>query len=200
MGQVRLEVPEGWTEPEPVRFEMPEAAGRGGGVRCRSRPPRTSRVAHYRLSAVAELGSGLDLRSAYPLIDYPHIRPTPCPEPATVDVAAADIRLPELKAVGFVRGASDRVPAALAAIGAARRGAHGPDVEMAGRGADALRRRGGGQPGVRDRPGLGRANGRGCWTTPRRGGLVLVLYQQYDVRPTAATRLIPWRSPGPTTG
>jgi hypothetical protein len=135
---------------------------------------------HYQLGAVAELGSGIYIRSAYPLVDHPHVRATPVPRPATFEIAAADIRLPELGAIGFVTGASDREPEALAAIGLPVVPLSGDDLaEMS---ADALGRFDAvvvGSRAYETDPGLARANGR-LLDYARGGGLVVVLYQQYD--------------------
>ena len=179
VGQVRLEVPAGWRAPAPVRFDVPEAKGEAVVTVPVILPDGLER-GHYRLRAVAELGSGLYLGDAYPEIDYPHVRPTPIPEPATIEIAAADIRLPDLGAVGFVTGASERVPAALAAIGL-------PVVPLTG---DAIAEASPAQLARFDAivvgsrayetdPALGRANGR-LLDYARAGGLVIVLYQQYD--------------------
>ncbi|MFL6261389.1 MAG: PIG-L family deacetylase [Thermoanaerobaculia bacterium] len=68
-----------------------------------------------RLAAVLDDGRRFDL--AVPVIDYPHIRDTPRPVPARLAVQTADLRLPPLKRVGYVRGASDRVPEFLRQVG-----------------------------------------------------------------------------------
>ena len=110
-------------------------------------------------------------------IDYGYIPLTPQPEPATVAVAAADIRLPELHRVGYVRGAADRVPEALAAIGV--------PIEILGE-RDLLA----GDLSVYDAivigsrayetdAALARANGR-LLDYARAGGRVIVQYQQYQ--------------------
>jgi hypothetical protein len=57
--------------------------------------------------------SGLAIR----LVDYEHIRPSPLPQPSTVSLTVLDLRLPSLIRIGYIRGASDRVPEALTAIG-----------------------------------------------------------------------------------
>ncbi|HSS49513.1 MAG TPA: hypothetical protein VLX28_11260, partial [Thermoanaerobaculia bacterium] len=62
--------------------------------------------AALKLAAVLDDGRRFDL--AVPVVDYPHIRATPRPVPAEVTVQTADLRLPPLKRVGYLRGASDR--------------------------------------------------------------------------------------------
>jgi LmbE family N-acetylglucosaminyl deacetylase len=178
-GQVRIEVPAGWRAPEPVRFDIPEAKGEAS-VDVRVPLPDGLERGHYQLGAVAELGSGIYIRSAYPLVDHPHVRATPVPRPATFEIAAADIRLPELGAIGFVTGASDREPEALAAIGLPVVPLSGDDLAEMSAGAlgrfDAVVV---GSRAYETDPGLARANGR-LLDYARGGGLVLVLYQQYD--------------------
>ena len=74
-------------------------------------PPAALATGRYdlRLAALVD-GDSQRYDLAVPVIDYPHIRPTPRPAPAAVAISAADIKLPPLKRVGYVRGASDRVP------------------------------------------------------------------------------------------
>ncbi len=50
-------------------------------------------------------------------IDYPHVRPTQWLRPATGEIRLAAIALPPISAIGYIRGASDRVPEALSEIG-----------------------------------------------------------------------------------
>ena len=51
------------------------------------------------------------------IIDYPHIRPRALTKPSISDIRAARVALPALAHVGYVRGAADRVPEALLAVG-----------------------------------------------------------------------------------
>ncbi|HSL83960.1 MAG TPA: NEW3 domain-containing protein, partial [Thermoanaerobaculia bacterium] len=179
-GEVRLAVPEGWAEPEPARFEIGEPRGTAT-VSLHLQPPADLPRGHYQVEAVAELegapgAGGPRFRSAFPVMDYPHVRATPRPEPAAVEVAAADIAWPGLDAVGFVVGASDRVPHDLAAVGV-------PVVPLTGAeiGERDLSRFDAIVVGTRayeTDPSLRRANGR-LLDYARGGGLVLVLYQQY---------------------
>src|SRR5690606_332668 len=54
---------------------------------------------------------------ALPLVAYEHVRPRPVPVPARATVAAFPLALPPPGRVGYVRGAADDVPEALAAVG-----------------------------------------------------------------------------------
>ncbi|HZI76776.1 MAG TPA: hypothetical protein VFD73_22650, partial [Gemmatimonadales bacterium] len=50
-------------------------------------------------------------------VDYPHIHPRTYPKPATTSLRVASLLLPHLARVGYIRGAADRVPEALTSIG-----------------------------------------------------------------------------------
>ena len=51
------------------------------------------------------------------IIDYPHIRPRALSRPSVAQIRIARVALPALSRVGYVRGAADRVPEALLAVG-----------------------------------------------------------------------------------
>ncbi|HSK81713.1 MAG TPA: PIG-L family deacetylase [Thermoanaerobaculia bacterium] len=164
-----------WPAIAPLPFEL-AAEGEEAGLELALAPPRDLKPGRYtlRLAAVPEDGGRFDL--AVPVLDYPHIRPTPQPEPAAVEIVAADVKLPPLKRVGYVRGASDRVPEFLAQIGVpleilgARELADG-DLSR----YDAIVV---GSRAYETDPALGRANGR-LLEYAKNGGLVIVQYQQY---------------------
>jgi len=110
------------------------------------------------------------------IIDYPHIRPRALTRPSVAQIRAARVALPGLAHVGYVRGAADRVPEALLAIGV--------PVELIG--ADSLAR--GdlsrydaiviGSRAYETEPALVANNGR-LLDYGKNGGLVIVQYQQY---------------------
>jgi hypothetical protein len=134
------------------------------------KPGRTT----LQLAAVLEDGQRFDL--AVPEVDYPHIRATPRPAPARVEIRTADLRLPPLKRLGYVRGASDRVPELLREIGLPLE-LLGPEQLEAGDlgGYDAIVI---GSRAYETDPALRRANQR-LLGYARNGGLVIVQYQQY---------------------
>ena len=114
---------------------------------------------------------------AVPLVDYPHIRPTPLPERAAVRLVAADLVLPGLDRVGYVRGASDRVPEALAAVGVPLEILTPRELETGDLGRfDGIVI---GSRAYETEPALAEANPR-LLDYARRGGLVIVQYQQYQ--------------------
>ena len=110
------------------------------------------------------------------IIDYPHIRPRALTKPSVAQIRAARLALPALSHVGYVRGAADRVPEALLAVGV--------PIELIG--PDSLAR--GdlsqfnaiviGSRAYETDPALVANNGR-LLDYARNGGLVIVQYQQY---------------------
>src|SRR5207248_1930755 len=113
---------------------------------------------------------------ALAIIDYPHIRPRAVSHPSTAEVRVARITLPALSRVGYVRGASDRVPEALQAVGVPIE-LLGPDTLARGDLSryDAIVI---GSRAYETDPALVAANGR-LLDYARAGGLVIVQYQQY---------------------
>lgn len=114
-----VEVPAGWRATWPALVEL--------------EPSRRRRVVEVKLEAQAAVVPGRHTLSvaltsdddaaprtfdrAIRLIDYPHVRPVATSRPATVEISAGDIRLPGLRRLGFVRGASDLLPQSLTRIG-----------------------------------------------------------------------------------
>jgi LmbE family N-acetylglucosaminyl deacetylase len=110
------------------------------------------------------------------IIDYPHIRPRALARASVAQIRAARLALPALSHVGYVRGAADRVPEALLAVGV--------PLELIG--ADSLAR--GdlsrfdaiviGSRAYETEPALVANNGR-LLDYVGQGGLLIVQYQQY---------------------
>lgn len=175
-GRVEVEPPAGWPAVAPVPFTL-ESRGDRRFLDVTLRPPQpfTAGRGTFRVSAV--LADGTRFASSVRVLDYPHVPATPIPEESAVEVVAADIRLPAVKRVGYVRGASDRVPEALAAIGVPLE-VLGPKELATGDLSryDALVI---GSRAYETEPALARANGR-VLDYARAGGLVLVQYQQYQ--------------------
>jgi LmbE family N-acetylglucosaminyl deacetylase len=164
-----------WPAIAPLPFAI-AAEGEEAGMDLTLTPPKDLKPGRYtlRLAAVPEDGGRFDL--AVPVIDYPHIRPTPRPEPASVEIVAADVALPPLQRVGYVRGASDRVPEFLRQVGVPLE-ILGPkelaDGDLSRYDAIVV-----GSRAYETDPALARANGR-VLDYARNGGLVIVQYQQY---------------------
>jgi LmbE family N-acetylglucosaminyl deacetylase len=110
------------------------------------------------------------------IIDYPHIRPRALSRPSTAQIRAARVSLPGLTRVGYVRGASDRVPEALLAVGLPLE-LIGPDSLARGDLSryDAIVI---GSRAYETEPALVANNGR-LLEYGRNGGLIIVQYQQY---------------------
>ncbi|MCG8460089.1 MAG: hypothetical protein MI919_27720, partial [Holophagales bacterium] len=110
------------------------------------------------------------------LVDYPHVRPAARPVPARLGIDVAEIELPAIGRVGYVRGASDRLPELLADIGL-RIELLDPRILLEGDLADfdAIVI---GSRAYEVEPSLSRAS-RQLHAYARRGGTVIVQYQQY---------------------
>jgi LmbE family N-acetylglucosaminyl deacetylase len=110
------------------------------------------------------------------IIDYPHIRPRALSRPSTAQIRAARVLLPGLTRIGYVRGAADRVPEALAAVGLPLE-LIGPDSLARGDLSryDAIVI---GSRAYETEPALVANNGR-LLEYGRNGGLIIVQYQQY---------------------
>lgn len=115
-GQVRLEVPAGWTQPEPQPFRFTRQDEREAFV-FELRPPATLAPGRFEVHAVAITEAGERFDAGHVVVDYPHVRPRVMLRSAAASIVAARIELPALRRVGYVRGAADRVPEALAAAG-----------------------------------------------------------------------------------
>ena len=86
-------------------------------VTFRVRRPAAARDGSVRVRASASTDRGESFDRTVERIDYPHVRPTQWTRQASGTIRVAPIALPRVEAIGYIRGASDRVPEALAAIG-----------------------------------------------------------------------------------
>ncbi len=176
--EARIEAPvedkNSWPEIRPLPFSL--EPGGEKTLELEIRPPATFVPGHYTVHLAAVQEDGQRFALAVPLVDYPHIRATARPVPAEVAVSVADVKLPKLTRVGYVRGASDRVPEFLRQIGV--------PLELLGT-ADLLEGDLGrydavivGSRAYETDPALARANHR-LLEYAKGGGLVIVQYQQY---------------------
>jgi LmbE family N-acetylglucosaminyl deacetylase len=172
-------VPRGWA-PIPAESLGFQSEDETKSVTVTLAPPAGVRPGAYQL-AVAALGVplpalGRSSQGALVVIDYPHIRPRAVEHPSAVAIRAARIALPLLTRVGYVRGAADRVPEALSAVGVPLE-LIGPDSLAHGDLAryDAIVI---GSRAYEIDPALAANNGR-LLDYARGGGLVIVQYQQY---------------------
>ena len=159
----------------PKPFSL-QAAGEPLDLELTLQPPKDLKPGRTVLQLAAVLDGGEHFDFAVPVVDYPHIRATPRPVPARVVIQTADLRLPPLKHVGYIRGASDRVPEYLRQVGM--------PIELLGpeqlESADLSRYDAiiVGSRAYEIDPALARANHR-LLDYARNGGLVIVQYQQY---------------------
>jgi hypothetical protein len=175
-GRVEVEPPPGWPAVAAVRFTL-ESRGDRRFLDVTLKPPQpfTAGRGTFRVAAVLE--DGTRFASSVRVLDYPHVPATPMPDESAVEVVAADIRLPPVKRVAYVRGASDRVPEALAAIGVPLEVLTPKELQSGDLSRyDAIVI---GSRAYETEPALARANGR-ILDYARAGGLVLVQYQQYQ--------------------
>lgn len=115
-GAARIVVPEGWPAVPPQPFTLAgEEARRTLSFEVRA--PRAVAPGSYAIRAVADVEGWGEQSQATVVIDYPHIRPMAWVREAAARVEAAPIALPRVRLVGYVRGASDRVPEALEGVG-----------------------------------------------------------------------------------
>jgi LmbE family N-acetylglucosaminyl deacetylase len=115
-GTVRLELPAGWPAAPAPPFERAHEDQRAA-VTFEVRPPATPQEGVVRVRALARDRAGGEYAVGVVTVDYPHIRPRSYPVPAEAMIQVTPLALPSTARVAYVRGASDRVPEALAGVG-----------------------------------------------------------------------------------
>ncbi|HEX5819408.1 MAG TPA: PIG-L family deacetylase [Gemmatimonadales bacterium] len=175
-GTVRLELPRGWPTVAPQRFAL-SGAGDTQELVFAVRPPASLAVDGRVVRAVAEDEAGRAYDIGRQVVSYPHIRPRSSFHPAESRVTPMDLTLPLRRRIGYVRGAADAVPEALAAAGfpveVIERGTIGR-ADLARYDAIVV-----GPRAYETDAALPGATARlRAWV--RTGGLLLVQYQQYD--------------------
>lgn len=172
--QVVLTPPAGWpaVAPESLSFQREDESK---SFTVALALPAAVKPGVYQIRAAA-LANRERNEGALAIIDYPHIRPRGVTHASVAEVRAARMALPTLARVGYVRGASDRVPEALDAVGVPVE-LLGPDTLARGDLSrfDAIVI---GSRAYETDPALVAANGR-LLDYARAGGLVIVQYQQY---------------------
>ena len=131
-GKIEAAAPAGWSA-APQPFSLSKKGERAAVEMALSRSgagARTARAGRFEVPVSAVLDSGERFASGIRIIDYGHIRPTPFPHDSSVSVTAVDLKLPaRTTPIGYVRGASDRVPEALIAVGVPIRILSGSELE-----------------------------------------------------------------------
>jgi hypothetical protein len=174
-GEVSLEV-DGWPTPSARSFTL-EAEGQTVSLTFEVRRPGDVVRGAVSVTAVARAEDGRRFDAATRLVEYPHVRPTQYVVPAVSEVRVAPITVPALARVGYVRGAADRVPEALAPLGIPVEILDAPalaDGDLSGYDAVIV-----GSRAYETDTALVRHNDR-LLAYARDGGLLLVQYQQYQ--------------------
>ena len=123
-GMVRLVTGPGWPEPPAQRYSLSQEDERQEFT-FDVRLPRGAAPGRAEFRAVAEDAGGRSYDIGSYVVDYPHILARAYTRPAVAGVTMAALALPALAHVGYIRGAADGVPEALADVGV--------PVEMLGR-------------------------------------------------------------------
>ncbi len=174
-GKIEAAMPAGWPPASPLPFTLAKK-GDKASFDLPLPAPSSARVGRYDVPVAAVLQDGQRFGGAVQLIDYGHIRPTPMPKDSNVALTAVDLKLPRVKAVGYVRGAADRVPEALTAVGVPIHLLNARDLEHGDLSRyDAIVI---GSRAYETEPALASSNAR-ILDYAREGGLVIVQYQQY---------------------
>lgn len=116
-GTLRLVAPDGWSvEPAsaPVRLAKQDQEST---VRFTVRPPAGVDAGSHHVRVVFRDTAGHTYHIGFQRIDYPHIRPHRLYSDATATVRAFDVRVARGLRVGYVAGAGDDIPDALAQLG-----------------------------------------------------------------------------------
>lgn len=112
--------PEGWTVAPPSRPIHVEHEGDVAELNF-SLTPKTSREAHYNLTAIADY-AGKRYSQGFDVVTRPDLDTFYYYHPATLDISAVDVQLPPKMRIGYIMGAGDEIPATLKQLGL--------DVEM----------------------------------------------------------------------
>ena len=173
-GSVTLQLPKGWPPVAAQQFQFGSEDERET-FEFEVKPPARLQAGRAEIKAIARDAQGTEYGIGVYTVDYPHIRPRSYTRVASTTLHLAPLVLPRLARIGYVRGAADRVPEALSDVGV-------PLTLIT--------------PGVLERGNLDRfdaiivgprayetdsalvENNRRLLAYARRGGLVLVQYQQ----------------------
>jgi hypothetical protein len=115
-GTVRLQLPPGWPALAPQRFRFGREDERESFVFL-VRPPGRLVPGTGEIRAVAEDAKGTVYDLGVYTVEYPHIRPRSYTRAATATLRIAPLIVPRLARVGYIPGAADRVAEALASVG-----------------------------------------------------------------------------------
>lgn len=173
-GRVALQLPAGWAEPAPQAYRLTRE-DQQATVSFTLRPPAGVRAGQYEVAALVTDARGRIFDVGLRGVEYPHIRPRTWARRATASVRIADLALPRLRRVAYLRGAADRVPEALETIGLPLELLRGADLGRDLSRYDVIVV---GPRAFETDPGVPAANER-LLAYVRAGGTVIVQYQQY---------------------
>jgi LmbE family N-acetylglucosaminyl deacetylase len=174
-GTVGLELPRGWPPVPAQRFRF-DSEDERESFDFDVKPPARLQSGTAEIKAVARDASGTAYNLGLYTVDYPHIRPRAYTRSASAVLHLAPLVLPRLTRVGYIRGAADRVPEALMDVG----------VPLTLLGAETLERGNLDRfdaiivgPRAYETDSALVENNRRLLQYARRGGLVIVQYQQH---------------------
>ena len=175
-GTISLQLPKGWAAVPSQKFRFTQEDERSSFVFL-VRPPARMRPDSVEIRALARDSSGTIYGLGVFTVDYPHIRPRAFTKPAIATLRIAHLAMPRLTRVGYIRGAADQIPEALAGVGV-------PVVLLS---AETLERGNLSRfdaiivgPRAYETDAALVANNRRLLEYTRRGGLLIVQYQQHD--------------------
>ena len=172
---VELVLPAGWPVPPAQRHEFTREDERRT-FRFTVRVPSGTRAGSFELGAVATDRRGQRFDVGLREMDHAHVRSRTWAVRASATIHLADLALPTLRRIAYIRGAADHVPEVLRGIGLPVEVVTGQDlalVNLAGFDAIVV-----GPRAWETDPDLPGANER-LLAFAKQGGLVLVQYQQY---------------------
>lgn len=115
-GQLRLEMPRGWTAmPDVVALDF-AGPGEERVLEFTLHAPAEVSAGRHAVQARVEAGAELHT-SGYTLVDYPHIRPRPLYRDALLEIEVVDVEVAQGLRVAYIGATGDNVPLALAQLG-----------------------------------------------------------------------------------
>jgi hypothetical protein len=172
-GQIEVTPPPDWPTIAARPFSLPE---RGRTLlTIPVSPSANHKPGRSKIGIAAVLADGQRIQTSIRVIDYEHIRPVTMPSASTVEISAMNLQLPAVHSIGYVRGAADRVPEALSAVGLPIQILSDRDLargDLSRYDAIVI-----GSRAYETQPALSIANGR-LLDSVRNGGLLIVQYQQ----------------------
>ena len=115
-GSVSLQLPKGWPPVAAQPFQF-GAEDERETFDFAVKPPGRIQAGRAEIRAIARDDHDAVYSVGVYTVDYPHIRPRAYTRHASAALQLAPLALPRLTRVGYVRGAADRVPEALSEVG-----------------------------------------------------------------------------------